>query len=130
MNKIFWLIVLLIVLPGLTGCDGNGQDKPGAAVETYLQAITTGDQDRIAAVSCAAWEETARGEVASFAGVKTRLNGLECLSRSTNGDEEVVDCKGEIVATYNDEDSSFSLEGRAYRVVREAGEWFVCGYGE
>ena len=114
----------------MTGCDGNGQDKPGAAVETYLQAITAGDQERVATVSCAAWEETARGEVASFAGVKTRLNGVECSSRSTSGDEAVVDCKGEIVATYNNEDSSFSLEGRAYRVVREAGEWMVCGYGE
>jgi hypothetical protein len=130
MKTTFWLVVLLLALPVLTACGGNAQDQPGTAVETYLQAITEGDQDRIATVSCAAWEETARGEVAAFAGVKTRLVDVNCAARSTNSDSAVVDCKGKIVATYNNEDSDFPLEGRAYKMVRENGEWLVCGYGE
>ena len=130
MKKTFWLFALLIVLAALAGCGGSAADQPGATVETYLQAITAGDQDRMATVSCAAWEETARGEVAAFLGVKASLVDVDCTARSTGGDETVVDCKGKIVASYNGEDSDFPLDGRAYRVIREDGEWRMCGYGE
>lgn len=124
----FMLVILLLAL--LAACGGNAQDVPGRAVETYLQAITEGNEERIATVSCADWEETARGEVAAFVGVKARLEGVQCTARSATGDEAVVDCQGKIVATYNNEDSDFPLEGRSYRVIQEAGEWRVCGYGE
>jgi hypothetical protein len=130
MKTIFWLGILVVTSTLLLGCGGKSQDEQGAVVEAYLQAITEGDDNRIASVSCADWEETARGEVASFVGVKTRLEGVECTTRSTKDDKAVVDCQGKIVATYNDEDSNFPLEGRAYRVIREGGEWLVCGYGE
>lgn len=128
MKTRFWLGILSLLL--LAGCGGGAQDQPAAAVLTYLQSITAGDEERIASISCAEWEETARGEVASFMGVKARLEGVSCSSRSNSGDTAVVDCKGKIVATYNNEDADFPLEELPYRVIREGGEWRVCGYGE
>ena len=131
MKKANWIAALLMTFALLAGCAGQEQQNaPGAAVETYLQAIVEGSEEKVATVSCADWEETARGEVASFAGVKARLDGLDCTARSADGPETIVDCKGKIIATYNNEDSDFPLEGRAYKVVQEGDEWRVCGYGE
>lgn len=129
MKNAFLIAVLLLILVLFAGCDGQ-KDPAGAAVETYLQAIVEADEEKIATASCAEWEETARGEVASFAGVKARLEGLACTARSSDNASAIVDCQGKIIATYNNEDSDFPLEGRAYQVVQQGGEWVVCGYGE
>lgn len=128
----FLIFVLAVIL--LAGCASTqkdaAKDAAGSAVENYFQAIVSGDASRIATVSCPAWEETARGEVASFAGVKARLNQVSCKSTTTQQDQATVECTGNIIATYNNEDQTFELQGRTFNVVRQNGEWLVCGYGK
>ena len=124
------MLTVLLTLLVLSACASAQTDAPARAVEAYLEAIVTGDADAAALVSCADWEETARSEVAAFAGVEARLEGAACTSRAGSGPITLVDCTGAIVATYNNEDADFPLEGRAYQTAEEGGEWHVCGYGE
>jgi hypothetical protein len=124
------LLVGLFLLIFVSGCASGNQDAPGSVVQTYFQAIVAGDAERIASISCADWESTARDEVSSFAGVKARLENVTCTSGAATDDSAVVTCTGAIVATYNNEDQDFPLEERPVRVVRQSGEWLVCGYEE
>jgi hypothetical protein len=114
----------------LAACSSNGEGA-GTAVEKYFQAIASGDEDRIATLSCPEWESSARADVAAFVGVKARLENVSCAPVSGSdptGDEVVVECSGAIVATYNNEDTSFELKGKQLKVVQLGGEWLVCGY--
>ncbi len=130
MKKIICLVIVLLACILLAGCAGANKNGAGEAVKTYFQAIVAGDADGAAAVSCADWQETARGEVASFAGVKTKLDTLDCQVASAKDSEALVACSGAIVATYIDQEMRFDLSGRQYRVVQQDGKWRVCGYGQ
>jgi hypothetical protein len=126
-KPISFTIVLLVCLL-LAGCAGAQANPAGKAVEAYFQAIAANDADKTAAVSCADWQQTARDEVASFAGVKTSLDKLSCKAASTQGSEATVECTGAIVAKYVDQEMRFDLNGRRYRVVQQDQKWLVCGY--
>lgn len=130
MRKPYRIAVYFILLLFLASCSAAAAEEPGKAVEAYFQAIVNADADGIAVVSCSEWESTARDEVASFAGVKARLDSVSCKTRSTEGETAVVDCTGAIIATYNNEDQNFDLSARPVKVVQSGGEWLVCGYGE
>lgn len=124
------VLLLVVLLSACSGGGGSGADPAGAAVETYLQAIVEANPDGAAMASCADWESSARDEVASFMGVKAWLENVDCKSESTASGTATVGCTGAIVATYNNENQSFDLEGRKFNVVERDGEWLVCGYGE
>jgi hypothetical protein len=120
------LISLLAVLL-LAAC----QSQPGGAVqavEEYYQALVDRDDARFTGYTCAAWEEQALLEFDSFAGVKIKLEGLNCEEAGTEGNETLVACSGKIAATYGSEQMDFPLDGRMHRVVNENGDWRVCGY--
>jgi len=129
MNKKSLLIVLSILLmaAALTDCVGKPAEAAPKAVEAYLQALVEEDADRLANLSCAEWEEQATLELDSFMGVSARLEGLSCQQTGTEGDTAQVVCQGDIVATYNNEDRQIPLNSRTYEVVKEGGEWRVCG---
>lgn len=131
MKKVLYLSLLILTLL-LAACSGPAAnaDKPGAAVETYLQAIVEANADNAAKVSCADWESSARDEVAAFNGVKARLDKVSCKAETTSSSNATVGCTGAIVATYNNEDQSFDLRDRKFTVVQQDGEWLVCGYGQ
>ncbi len=123
--KIIFLVSALFLL---SSCVGSNEDAAGKAVETYLQALVAEDADRLATLSCAAWEEQAVMEVDAFVGVSASLSNVECTQTGTENGDALVSCSGEILATYNNEQQSLPLEGLVYRVVQENGEWLVCGY--
>lgn len=123
------LLLLVTLLAACSGPAANA-DKPGAAVETYLQAIVEANADKAAKVACADWESSARDEVASFQGVKARLDKVSCKTETSSASSTTVSCTGAIVATYNNEDQSFDLRDRKFTVVQKDGEWLVCGYGQ
>lgn len=105
----------------------------GSSVEKYFEAIASGDEDRIATISCPEWESNARADVAAFIGVKARLEGVSCApvpGSDSSSTEVVVECSGAIVATYNNEDTSFELKGKQLKVVQQGGEWLICGYAD
>jgi hypothetical protein len=128
MNKTTFLTLVLIICVLLSGCAGSKTSGASEAVQAYFQAITAGDADGVAGVSCPDWQETARGEVASFAGVKTKLDQLSCQVETIKDNEAMVSCSGAIIATYVDQDMRFDLSGRRYRVVQQDAQWLVCGY--
>ena len=136
-NKVA-LVVQIAVIFGLTfllvACSTQKNNGAEAVVEQYFQAIVNGDEDRIATLSCADWESSARADVAAFYGVKARLEGVTCTKVETGesapGDSVVIECGGAIIATYNNEDASFELAGKQFKVIDQGGEWLVCGYVE
>lgn len=124
------LIIVIALLFLLTSCSASSSDNAGSTVVKYFQAIVDGDEDRIATLSCADWEASARADVAAFVGVKARLENVTCKPLSETSDEAIVECSGAIIATYNNEDSSFELKGKQLRVVNQSGQWLVCGYAQ
>ncbi len=124
----FLLFFLISVL--LAACSGSQANGPGTAVERYLQAVVSGEPDRIAPLSCADWESAARDEVDSFTGVKANLEAVSCQSVSSSDHEATVTCGGSIAATYNNEITNFPLEGKQFRVIQQSGDWLVCGYAQ
>lgn len=124
------LLPCILLVMFLAACAGASQNGAGDAVKTYFDAIVAGDADAAAAVSCPDWQETARGEVASFAGVETKLEDVTCKVASAKDQEALVECTGAIVATYVDQQMRFDLSGREYRVVQQESKWLVCGYGQ
>jgi hypothetical protein len=125
----FSLIVLTIIMAALllAACASGKEDAPAQAVEDYLNALVAKDADRLSTLSCGEWEDDALLELDSFQAVSARLEGVTCEQTGTDGDTALVLCKGNIVATYNEEDQELDLSVRTYEVVQEGGEWLVCG---
>jgi hypothetical protein len=122
-------VILLIVFTSLAlaACVSSNENAPAQAVEDYLTALVEKDENRLTTLSCGDWEEDALLELDSFQAVTARLEGLACEQAGTDGDTALVQCKGNIVATYNEEDQQLDLSVRTYQVVQESGEWLVCG---
>jgi hypothetical protein len=133
MKKIIALLILTLLSILLASCGGSAKTGPGAAAEKYFQAIADGNENRIVTVSCPDWESGARGDVAAFVGVKAHLDKVDCspvAGSDSSSDSTVVECSGAIVATYNNEDSNFELKGKQLKVVKQGGDWLVCGYAQ
>lgn len=123
------LALLLTVLAACSGAETTGGD-PGAAVERYLQALVDRDSTRMIAAACADWESGARLEHDAFAAVTLNLEDVACQQTDEQGDAAVVSCTGAIIANYGAEDLEIDIADRPYRVVREGGEWRMCGYAD
>jgi hypothetical protein len=128
MRRIYLVVLGLTAILVLLSACGTGTDQAAAAVEGYLTALVAKDSDSISALSCADWEMQALLELDSFQAVETRLDGLACTSVLEEDGTSSVTCTGNILATYNDEESKFDLSLRTYAVVEQGGEYLVCGY--
>ena len=127
---IIFAIILLALLAA--GCQSN-QKAPVQAVQTYLMALASKDQNTLTTMSCKEWEDQALLEYDSFGNVTTELNNLSCklVGQSTNAQNETVysvNCTGSISASYNGELRTFDLSKRVYQVVNRGGTLQVCGY--
>jgi uncharacterized lipoprotein YajG len=123
-------MLFLLLIAGLfllVGCQRE-QGSAAVSVENYLQALVNQDTDRVSTLVCKDWETDAIMEVDAFAGVKAELQDVSCSQISLEGSTAQVQCQGKILATYNNEQQEFSLQGRTYKVIQEAGDWRVCGY--
>ncbi len=147
--KTFLLAALALTV--LAGCSGGsptsapataapGATNPPAAtapaadsaaaktVEAYLKAMIAKDATRLTTLSCKEWENQALLEMDGFQAVKAELEGLACSAVGSDGPAALVNCKGNIAATYNNEVQKISLERQTYKVQQVGGEWRVCGY--
>ncbi len=116
------LLLTLAALLLLTACASQTAD-PADAVERYLQAKISGDRAVLQELLCLPLEADLTREAASFASVTdARIEDMQC--QHTAG-TDIVQCTGQIVATYGTEAASFDLT--SYRVVDEDGEWKWCG---
>jgi hypothetical protein len=123
MQRFVQATLLLLLMIGLAAC---AQDDPAAMIEAYLQARVASDADVVRSLSCAAWEAEALAQADSFSSMNAELQDMACRQSGQDGDQMVVECDGKIVTTYaNGETREWEL-GR-YLVVREDGEWRMCG---
>ena len=127
--KRFRGMVLLLCLLLFTGCTssekGSGASK---VVESFYNALVLQDRDRIGSIACAEWEKTALREVDAFMGVKSKLVDFSCSTEEITEEKASVTCSGKISASYGNEITDFPLDGRTHTVVKEQGEWRLCGY--
>jgi hypothetical protein len=123
------LLILSIVLTAnllLTAC-ASRIAAPVEAVNKYLNALVEKDAERLPTLVCGDWEEDALIELDSFQAVTARLDNVSCELTGSDGDIALVNCKGNIVMSYNNEDQSIDLASRTYQVTQDGGEWVVCG---
>jgi hypothetical protein len=128
MRKSFRAIFLLLSFALLISACGKAPDPAAKAVENYLTALVNKDSSRLSALSCADWESNALLELDSLQAVTTTLDGLACSVTGTDGTTSEVTCQGKILATYNTEQQQLDLSLRIYQVVKQGGEYLVCGY--
>jgi hypothetical protein len=125
------LLTLLVasILLAACGAQAGSSGSPAAqAVQAYLQALVAKDAAKLSNQACKAWESDATMEMDSFQAVTATLEGVACQETGKDGDATLVNCKGAIVATYNNEKQNLDLSPRTYKVIQEGGEWRVCGY--
>ena len=129
MKKTFIFVVIMLLAVGLCACskksDSGEAVKP---VETFYNAIVSQDRNRVSSITCADWEKDALREVDAFMGVKSELKDFSCSVTESGENEAVVTCKGAIAASYGTEITDFPLENRSHKVIKEKGEWHICGY--
>ena len=129
MKKTFVLLLMMLALLGLAAC--SKQPKASEAVrpvEAFYDAIVSQKRDSIGSIACAAWEKDALREVDAFMGVKSELKDFSCSVTEEGKDEAKVTCKGRIAASYGEEITDFPLDGKIHKVIKEQGEWRICGY--
>ena len=128
MRKVLWiLLVTLMTIILLTACSSSNGDAPAQAVEDYLNTLVAKDADRLPTLVCGEWEEDALIELDSFQAVDVRLDNVACTQTGTDAEITLVDCTGNIIATYNEEDQEIDLSLITYQAVQQGGEWLVCG---
>ena len=126
-NKIIWLSLIAVGMGlGLAACQKS--DSAGQAVVAYLQARAQSDETQMINLSCSDWEAGARTEAASFKSMNAKLDGVTCQTVSGDANAAVVTCQGKIVTAYNGDTRDWPLAGRQYSLVRQDGEWRMCGY--
>lgn len=113
-------VVILTLFFALVGCAPQTTD-PSGTVERYLQAKVDGDEATVSSLLCSAMESDLNREIASFATVEARIEGMQC----TRGAGDTVTCEGDIFILYGTEEQAFPLA--TYNVVQEDGEWKWCG---
>ena len=119
---------MVIILCITAACNGDSSIQASQAVENYLQALVARDLNTMISASCSEWESQARLEFDSFAAVKLTLNNMACKQTDEETPYSLIGCKGSITANYGNEDLEIDVAERIYRVIKEAGEWRMCGY--
>ncbi len=124
-----FILLMALSLVFLTACQSEAEaDAPAQAVVNYIQALVAKDAAQLSETVCKAWEESALVELDGFTGVNIQTQDLSCATSGTDGADQLVDCTGKIVASYNGENQEFSVDRQTYRVTQEDGQWRMCGY--
>jgi hypothetical protein len=120
MIKILLLICACLFV--LTAC---ATESPAQVVEAYFQAIIDDQPERLAELSCAAWEADALTAATSFRNTGATLDGMQCEANGEEAGYQIVQCQGRIVVVYQGEERAFPLT--RYRVIQENNAWRMCG---
>ena len=122
------LAAILFIAGGLlAGCESVR--TPEDVIVEYLEALAASDQTSAVANSCAAWEEEALAEGASFVNVEVTLIDPDCQVQTQTDTEATVTCTGRFLFSYDaGEEQELSLVGRVFSLIKEGGEWRMCGY--
>jgi hypothetical protein len=126
-HRLIWLSLgAALVGLGLAACQKS--DSAAKTVEAYLQARAQSNETQMITLSCSDWEAQARTEAASFKSMNAKLDGVTCQNTSGDNSTAVVTCQGKIITAYNGDTREWPLAGREFKLVRQDGEWRMCGY--
>ncbi len=121
------LLILISAVVLVSAC--ASKRTPADVIVEYLEALAESDQTSAVANSCVAWEEQARAEGASFISVEVELKDLDCQVKTQTDAEASVLCTGSFLFSYDaGEEQELDLFGRVFSLVKEDGEWRMCGY--
>ncbi len=126
-------IILAVVLAGAillssAGCSKTNESGAAAkAVENYYTALAGQKRDQISSLVCKDWEKDALTEVDSFMGVKSEMKDMKCTAVKADETTSTVTCTGKISASYGTEITDFPLERYEFTVVKQNGDWLLCG---
>lgn len=123
------LLPVLLLATLLLGCTG-AVGSPTTTIEAYLNALAAKDTDQLTSLSCSNWEEQARQELRSFDASTITLKDLKCQENGQEGESTLVVCQGQIIASYGAENMIIDLASWIFKVVKENGEWRMCGYNK
>ncbi len=126
-SAILVLVISLIGALALSAC-GQNQDSPVQAVENYLKLRVASDAPKLLVASCKDWESQATVEAASFQSMNAKLEGMSCKQAGEDGQFQIVACDGKIVTQYAGETRNWDLAAKNFKVVKEDGQWKMCGY--
>ena len=56
------------------------------------------------------------------------LDSVSCSQKGDDGQFTLVACQGKIVTTYAGETRNWDLAARNFKLVKEDGQWKMCGY--
>lgn len=112
----------------LCACQSASAADPAQVAQAYLSARAQSDASKMVGLSCAAWEAQAKVEASSFRALKARLDNVTCSTAAARDESSSVICQGRILTDYDGETRAFDVSARRYRLVREAGDWRMCGY--
>jgi hypothetical protein len=127
MRRMGAAIVVLVMSAALLSACAQKISATGA-IERYLKAKVSGDENKLVSLSCKAWEAQAALDAAPFQSVQAEINGLTCKESGKDGAYTLVTCDGTLVIQYRGESPrEQSLSGTTYRATKEAGEWKMCG---
>ena len=126
MRKSVVLAFLILTAIVIASCASNS-DEPAKAVEDYWNVIVAKDAERLPTLVCGSYEEQALTVLDSLQAVSARLEGVACSQTGTDGDTALVHCTGKLMLTYDTEDQEIDLSLLTYEVIKEGGEWLVCG---
>jgi hypothetical protein len=125
MRRALILCTLLLLLI-LTGCAKKATAPQ--AIENYLKAKVSGNEDKLVSLSCKDWEAQAALDVVPFQSVEAKIDNLSCKKSGQDGSYTLVTCEGTLVIQYRGENPrSQSLSGTTSRALQEDGDWKMCG---
>lgn len=128
-RNIVLILMVLLLITAAAGCSKKSDSGEAAKpVEAFYNAIVTQNRDKVSSIACADWEKDALREVDAFMGVKSELKDFSCSVSEPADNEAIVTCKGSIAASYGTEITTFPLDNRSHKVIKEQGEWHICGY--
>jgi hypothetical protein len=121
------LIISILLILVLSGCKSE-EGAAAAAIESYIQALSGKDANKLSNLSCAEWEQSALTEMDSLTSVGSKVENLSCQESGKEGTKNFVNCTGALALDYDGEIQRIDLSTRTYIAVEEDGEWRMCGY--
>jgi hypothetical protein len=127
--RLFAFTLLLLVLSlVLAACADEG--SASKAVEDYLKAKVSSNEDKLTSLSCKDWEAQALLDAAPFESVDAKFEGMSCKEAGKDGDFTLVTCEGTLSFEYQGELREQNLSEVSYLAIKENGEWKMCGEKE
>jgi len=116
----------------VAGCTQEQSDPraPAKAIERYLEARISKNNETFAGTFCSVFEFEALTEFDSFGAVEATIDEMVCTVDDISDQKAKVTCTGSVDVVYDGENNNTLDLGRfPYTAVQEDGEWKMCGYG-